>query len=118
MPRLGKASRAMVAAAHDSDQLGVSAISFWEIAMLIAKRRLRTLTSAGQQRAKMLAQGIRELPLNGDIAVAAVALEGLHADPADRFIVATAMFHSAMLLTADAALLRWDGAMERHNAVR
>jgi PIN domain nuclease of toxin-antitoxin system len=57
-----------------------------------------------------------ELPLTGEIAIAAAELEGLHADPADRFIAATAIAHNATLMTADDRLLRWRHGVRRHNA--
>jgi len=48
------------------------------------------------------------LPLTPSIAVRADGLE-MHADPADRFIVATALEHGAKLATKDKALRRLRG---------
>jgi len=73
--------------------------------MLIAKRRLDAATSPSQHRAKILASNFEEIPITGDIAILAAGLD-LHGDPADRFIVATAVAHNATLMTADRALLR------------
>ena len=42
----------------------------------------------------------------------------LFADPADRFIVATAMATGATLVTADHRILRWPGTLNRHDARR
>jgi PIN domain nuclease of toxin-antitoxin system len=84
--------------------------------MLIARGRLRALQSAGEQRAKLLTAGIRELPVTGDIAILAAELEGLHGDPADRIIAATAIAHDAMLMTADDKLLRWRHRLKRQHA--
>jgi PIN domain nuclease of toxin-antitoxin system len=64
----------------------------------------------------MLAAGIRELPLTGEIAILAGELENLHGDPADRVIVATAIAHDATLMTADANLLRWKHRLKRQHA--
>lgn len=63
-----------------------------------------------------MSEGAVELPLTGEIAILAGELEGLHSDPADRFIVATAIAHDATLLTADDRLLKWQHGMRRHNA--
>jgi PIN domain nuclease of toxin-antitoxin system len=104
---LGRQSQKVVDKALAEDQLAISTFSFWELAMLIAKRRLRALRSASEQRAKMLTAGIRELPLTGDIAILAAELESLNADPADRIIAATAIAHDATLMTADANILGW-----------
>jgi PIN domain nuclease of toxin-antitoxin system len=102
---LGKRSRRIVDKALTDDSLAISAISFWELAMLIAKGRLRALKSPGEQRTKMLAASLRELPLTGEIAILAGELENLHGDPADRIIAATAIAHDATLMTADGNLL-------------
>ncbi len=67
-------------------------------------------------RADFLNTGVVELPLTGGIALLSVGLEDLHGDPADRFIVATAMTHSATLMTADDKLLRWQHDLARQNA--
>jgi len=113
---LGKRSQRIADKALAEDRLAISAISFWELAMLIAKRRLRAVKSANEQRMKLLAAGIRELPLTGEIAILAAELEDLHGDPADRIIAATAIAHDAMLITADANLLRWRHRLKRQDA--
>lgn len=84
--------------------------------MLIAKRRLRLADSAGEMRRQILAAGASELPLTGEIAILAAELDGLHSDPADRFIAATAIAHDATLITADERLLNWRHSLRRHNA--
>ncbi len=112
----GKRSTALVKRALAEENLAVSAISFWEIAMLLAKGRLRALKSATEQRGKVLAAGIRELPLSGELCILAGELENLHADPADRLIAATAIALDATLVTADERLLRWRHGLRRQNA--
>jgi PIN domain nuclease of toxin-antitoxin system len=114
--RVGKRSMSIFNKALAEDGLAISAISFWEIAMLVAKGRLRALKSATEQRTKILAEGVRELPLTGQICVLAGELENLHADPADRLIAATAIALDATLATADERLLRWRHTLRRQNA--
>jgi len=47
-------------------------------------------------------------PLEPTIALDAVRLPGdLHADPADRFLIATARYWSTALVTADAKILEY-----------
>jgi PIN domain nuclease of toxin-antitoxin system len=113
---LGKRSQRAADRALRDGQLAVSAISFWEIALLVAKRRLRSIDSATKTRDLILGAGIIELALAGEVAILAGEIEGLHADPADRFIIASAMAHNAMLLTADDRLLRWRHPLRRQNA--
>jgi PIN domain nuclease of toxin-antitoxin system len=113
---LGRRSQRIVDKALSEDRLALSAISFWELAMLIAKGRLRVINSASEQRAKLIAGGIRELPLTGEIAILAAELENMNGDPSDRIIAATAIAHDAILLTADEKLLRWRHRLKRQDA--
>ena len=113
---LGKQSEALARQSLAEDDLAVSAITFWEIAMLTAKRRLQAVHSPAEQRSRILSAGIIELPVNGHIALLAVELENLHGDPADRFIAATAIAHDATLMTADKRLLTWRHKLKRQNA--
>jgi PIN domain nuclease of toxin-antitoxin system len=115
---LGKQSRMMADTALAEDRLAISAISFWEIALLVAKGRLALRRSAAELRNQLLQAGVIELPLTGDIALLAVNLQHLHGDPADRFIMATAVAHDATLITADNTLLRWRHKVRRQNAVK
>jgi PIN domain nuclease of toxin-antitoxin system len=113
---LGKRSQRTIDRAFEDDQLAVSVISFWEITLLIAKRRVRSIDSAAETRDFILRAGIGELPLTGEIAILAGELDSLHGDPADRFIAATAIRHDATLVTADEKLLRWRHSLRRQNA--
>jgi len=115
---LGRQSKRMAERALADDGLAISAFSFWELAMLITKKRVRTLRSASEQRTKLLSTGVRELPLTGEIGILAAELEGLNGDPADRIIAATAIAHEAILMTADANLLGWKHRLKRQDAER
>jgi PIN domain nuclease of toxin-antitoxin system len=115
-PALGQKSRSMALAARAENKLAISAISFWEIALLVAKDRLGLRYRPARLRAELLDTGVIELGLTGDIALLSVELKNLHGDPADRFIAATAIAHGATLITADARLLRWRSKLGRQNA--
>ena len=118
--RLGdQASRRLEQAwAGGGQSVGVSAVSFWEVAMLVAKGRLQLEQTPMQWRRTWLAAGLAEWPLSGAIGIRAVHLDGLHADPADRWIVATALDLGAELLTADERLLVWKGQLSCVDARR
>ena len=113
---LGERALAVIVQASTAGTVAVSAISFWEAAMLAAKGRIALPVPPPQWRRALLETGLIELPVTGDIGIQATALEGLHPDPADRLICATALHAGATLLTADAALLGWDGPVQRVDA--
>lgn len=115
-PALGATSRERMAAAWLRSELAVSAICFWEVAMLARRGRISLQQDPSRWRLDWLQAGLQEIALDGALALAAVPLEALHADPADRFIVATAMAHGATLLTADRAILAWPGPLLRQDA--
>ncbi|HYM48769.1 MAG TPA: type II toxin-antitoxin system VapC family toxin, partial [Burkholderiaceae bacterium] len=97
-------------------QVAVSAIVFWESALLHVRRRVSLPVPVSEWRPHLLSAGLIELPVDGAIALRAVDLVGISDDPADRFIAATAIDHEATLITADEALLRWKHALQRHDA--
>lgn len=85
--------------------LAASDISLWEIAMLIAKERLKVAADAAAFIEKLLeARAIRVLPITPRIAVLSQSDRFHHRDPADRLIAATAIVHGAELATADERL--------------
>ena len=113
---LGKQTNSILDEALASDTLAISAVSIWEIALLHSKKRLRLRESPAVLRRQLLTAGVIEVPLTGEIALLSVQLNNLHADPADRFIAATAIIHDATLMTADKSLLRWRHSVKRQDA--
>jgi PIN domain nuclease of toxin-antitoxin system len=118
VPELGKRAAAAADEALRSDELAVSAISFWEIAMLARKGRLELADAPAAVRRKVLEQGIREIAIDGSIGMGAAELSGFHGDPADRIIVATAVANDATLITADRPIRRWRGPLKSRDARR
>ncbi len=114
--RLGKQSRRIIDTALQKNQLVVSAISFWEVAMLVQKKRLFFETDLLVWRRDLLKNGFWEIPLSGSVAITAGQLEKLHGDPADRIIIATAVEESATLITADQKILDWQGLPHKIDA--
>lgn len=94
-PKLGKNARRRAALG-----VHVSAISFWELEMLVEAKRLRLGMTVSEARDVLLGTNVTEVPIDGVIATTAARL-GMHGDPGDRFIVATALTHGATLMTAD-----------------
>ena len=81
----------------------VSAISCWEVAMLVQRGRLALSLEVERWLAVVASiPAVRLLPLEPAVAVAATRLpEPFHADPADRFLVAQARELAVPLLSAD-----------------
>ena len=107
--RLGAEARAAIAAASDADDIGISAITPWEIALLVERGRLRLAQEVGAWIRSVLAlPGIKLLPIDPATATDSARLPGtFRADPADRLIIATARQCGAPLLTADFAILSY-----------
>lgn len=115
---LGSRARRMIDAAQCKGEATVSAITFWEYALLFHRGRLVGQRDPTQWRRDVLAAGLLELGLTGDIGIRATDLDNLPSDPADRFIVATALVREATLVTADTKLLAWRGKLKRQDARR
>lgn len=75
--------------------------------MLVRKGRYKLGLPVEGWRADLINAGLGEAPLDGMTAADAVAFVDLHDDPADRFILATALRRSAALVTSDRRLLAW-----------
>ena len=84
----------------------LSAISCWEVAMLVARGRLGLTMDVERWLGLLEAiPELRFLPLTPAVAVAATRLpEPFHPDPADRFLVAQARELNIPLVTADSKI--------------
>ena len=116
--RLGRKARALINRDWPEGQVSVASITFWETALLERRGWLSLPAPVIEWRTQLLDAGLTELALDGRIMVGAVTLDGLHDDPADRMIAATAVEHDAELVTADDRLLRWTHTLTRHDARR
>jgi PIN domain nuclease of toxin-antitoxin system len=88
---------------HESEELGVSVISCWEIAKLVQGGRIELPLPVGEWLTSALSYpGIRLLDFSTEVAVESTQLPGVfHRDPADQIIVATARIHACPLVTMD-----------------
>ena len=87
----------------------VSAITVWELATLVSKKRLILQIPITDWITKALGQsGINLLSLSPEVAIESTQLpDGMHGDPADRIIVASARAHQLTLLTRDQKILNY-----------
>jgi PIN domain nuclease of toxin-antitoxin system len=88
------------------NELWLSPISTWEIVILIERGRIHVDRPAVDWVDEALGRiPIREASLNHAVALRSRAVTLPHADPADRFIAATASVYELTLVTADRFLL-------------
>jgi len=86
-----------------SNDLWLSRVSVWEALTLMQKGRVRVESPfTWVERA---AEQMREAPLTHEIVRLGLAMALPHADPADRFLAATAKVLKLTLVTADQKLL-------------
>lgn len=92
--------------ADPSNELWLSPISIWETIILAEKKRISLQPDVNTWIHLALSSlETFQAPLNHDIAILSRQIELPHQDPADRFIVATAIYHQLILATADTHLI-------------
>ncbi len=85
-----------------SGAIFVSAISAFEIALKHRKKKLTLPMPPFEWYSLALDfHGLREVPVNGTIAILATELPMHHCDPCDRIIIATAMKTDCRIVTPD-----------------
>ena len=89
-------------AMRDAELLCFSSISIWEIARLVKAGDLEIPVSS-MRLAEMLVEryDMKEFPVNNSVSLRASALPEIHRDPADRFIIATALINDFTVVTGD-----------------
>ena len=94
--------------ADPANEVFLSVVSCWEIAVKHALGRLPLPDSPGQfiphQRE---AHGVDSLPLDEEAALHVCRLPALHADPFDRMLASQAIIHGLALLTPDKQIARY-----------
>ena len=111
----GEAHRLTPAAVQAIERAGlrrtiwISVVSVWEVALLVSKGRLQLPVPTSEWIARALDRPDFELVgLAPEIAIESCNLPGaFHADPADRFLVATARLKSAVVVTRDRRILNY-----------
>ncbi len=101
--RLKSSSISLIESSFHKGQLCLSSISAWEIGLLVCRNKL----DFGQPPLVWFADFVERFRINvidltPEIAINSSYLPGkFHGDPADRMLVATAMTHAAVIVTAD-----------------
>jgi PIN domain nuclease of toxin-antitoxin system len=103
--KLGKRLRAAITRA--GTELWLSPISVWELLVLAERGRIKLAPDSRQWIAAALSRTpAHEAPLNHHVAIRSREILTVHEDPADRFLVATALIYDLTLATADETLIR------------
>ncbi len=89
--------------------LWFSVASIWEVAIKRGLGRPDFRTDPGVLRAGLLANGYREIPIEGRHVLSLTTLPPLHGDPFDRLLIAQAMAEGLTLLTADRRVADYGG---------
>ena len=93
--------------AGNQGKIFISAISVWELSMLVAKNRVKLFQPIQQWVKNSFSQpGVNLLAQLPEVAIESSFLPSeFHGDPADRIIVASARIHNLTLLTRDKKIL-------------
>jgi PIN domain nuclease of toxin-antitoxin system len=99
--------QAVRALSREETVLFLSPVSVWELLVLIEKGRIEIDDDAESWVRATLARGaFHEAQLNHEVALWSRKIELPHEDPADRFLIATALVYELTLVTADQRLIR------------
>lgn len=102
--RLSKRARKAIERSENS--LWLSPVSVWEVLLLAERGRLRLDADPRLwAREALLLTPAQEAPLTHEVALRSREVALPHEDPADRFLVATALCYDLTLATADEALI-------------
>lgn len=102
-PALSKKAKAAIEREMEGGEIIVSAISAWEIALLVEREKIVLSMDVSSWLATVAEiEAVRFMPIDVEIAIKSVELPGdFHKDPADRMIVATARKLAVPLVTKD-----------------
>ena len=108
-PLAPRAEAALNSAHQAAGRVFVSAITAWEVGLLVSRNRLNLLMTPEQWFARLLSiPGVQLADLAPRILIASSFLPGNPPrDPADRIILATARDIDATLITRDGLLLKY-----------
>jgi PIN domain nuclease of toxin-antitoxin system len=103
---VSRAAREAIDGAMEREEILISSISCWEVALLVRKGRLELTMPAEDWIARSEALPfVQFVPLDNRIAIRSNHLPGeLHDDPADRIIVATALTLGTPLVSKDSRI--------------
>jgi PIN domain nuclease of toxin-antitoxin system len=94
---------------EDLDELWLSPVSVWELALLYERGRVRLDEGPRAWVEEALIRvPLHEASLTREVALVSTEVDLPHRDPADRFLAATALVHGLTLVTVDERLTAAD----------
>jgi PIN domain nuclease of toxin-antitoxin system len=94
----------------DCNELWLSPISVWEILLLAEKGHISLGANIEKSIRDIFSKiPFTEAPLNFEVAIQSRFINLPHQDPADRFLVATAIVYDLTLVTADTRIITAEG---------
>ena len=103
-------AKAVACRKKNPEHLYISAITGLEICLLVKRGRLLLPMAPVEYLKKALKQhGIKEIPVDTSLACLSAELPGIHNDPFDRLLVATALSRGLTILTLDQTLPLYPG---------
>lgn len=105
--RLNLSFRRLIEHNRGKELIFVSAISVWELGMLVERKRIQLeIDCLDWVEQAFASSDINLIPLSPRIAIQSTRLpETPHGDPADRILIATAHEYNAVLITHDQKIL-------------
>jgi len=90
--------------------LHISAVSAWELSLLVKRGRLTLPLPPDEYLTRAIAHhGLIELPLTRQVAQASVSLPDIHNDPFDRILISECNARGLSLVSRDGVLQRYPG---------
>lgn len=105
--KLKKNSISVINENAKNNSLFISSISLWEVGMLVKKDKI-TINTSFQDYIESITKlkGVRIIDINYKIASQSTELD-CHQDPADRFLISTAINNNLSLLTSDQNIIKY-----------
>jgi PIN domain nuclease of toxin-antitoxin system len=94
-----------------ANELWFSTVSIWEVAVKSGRKRADFSVDPRILQSALLRAEYLELGLNAEHTFAIMDLPSIHKDPFDRILIAQAHIENITLLTSDAKVARYPGAI-------
>ena len=99
----------LISSIEEAERLAVSAVSCWEVTYLAKKNRIELPMALSEwMTAALDGSGVEVIDISSRIAVQSAELPDIHRDPADRFIIATALESGFHVVSFDERFKQYD----------